>query len=129
MFWGLVLVMLSSICNIICSSRQISPKYSGVLPLLYSSSHSKGLIRPLTSATPATKSDPKLNTQNSQEFNKNKRIYVIVESPAKARTLSKFLPSNYILDSCVGHIRDLGKKATLPPKYASKYVIPELNLR
>jgi hypothetical protein len=58
-----------------------------------------------------------------------KKIYVIVESPAKARTLSKFLPSNYIVDSCVGHIRDLGRKSTLPSRLASKYVIPELNLR
>lgn len=34
---------------------------------------------------------------------------VIVESPAKVKTLGKFLGSQYIVKSSVGHIRDLGK--------------------
>ncbi len=34
---------------------------------------------------------------------------VIVESPAKARTLSKFLGSKYQVKSCWGHVRDLPK--------------------
>ena len=35
---------------------------------------------------------------------------VIVESPAKAKTISKYLGSEYIVQSSVGHIRDLPKK-------------------
>ncbi len=34
---------------------------------------------------------------------------VIVESPAKAKTIEKFLGSDYIVKSCFGHIRDLAK--------------------
>jgi DNA topoisomerase-1 len=34
---------------------------------------------------------------------------VIVESPAKAKTIEKFLGSNYIVKSSFGHIRDLDK--------------------
>lgn len=34
---------------------------------------------------------------------------VIVESPAKAKTINKYLGSNYIVKSSVGHIRDLPK--------------------
>ena len=34
---------------------------------------------------------------------------VIVESPAKAKTISKYLGSDYIVKSSVGHIRDLPK--------------------
>ena len=34
---------------------------------------------------------------------------VIVESPAKARTISKYLGNEYIVKSSVGHIRDLPK--------------------
>ena len=32
---------------------------------------------------------------------------VIVESPAKAKTINKYLGSDYIVKSSVGHIRDL----------------------
>ena len=35
--------------------------------------------------------------------------FIIVESPTKARTLSKFLGSDYIVDSTKGHIMDLPK--------------------
>ena len=35
---------------------------------------------------------------------------VIVESPAKARTINKFLGPEYVVKSCVGHIRDLPEK-------------------
>lgn len=35
---------------------------------------------------------------------------VIVESPAKAKTIEKFLGKNYIVKSSFGHIRDLSKK-------------------
>ena len=34
---------------------------------------------------------------------------VIVESPAKARTLNKFLGRKYRVESSMGHVRDLPK--------------------
>ncbi len=46
---------------------------------------------------------------------------IIVESPAKARTISKYLGGDYIVESSVGHIRDLpGKAAEIPEKYKKK---------
>ncbi|MFV5423414.1 type I DNA topoisomerase, partial [Acinetobacter baumannii] len=45
----------------------------------------------------------------------HKRALVIVESPAKAKTINKYLGSQYIVKSSVGHVRDLptgGSKST-----------------
>lgn len=39
-----------------------------------------------------------------------KKALIIVESPAKMKTLKKFLGSGYSFDSSVGHIRDLPEK-------------------
>lgn len=45
-------------------------------------------------------------------------ILVIVESPAKAKTIEKFLPDEYVVRASMGHIRDLPDNASqLPEKY------------
>lgn len=41
---------------------------------------------------------------------------VIVESPTKIKTLRKFLPKDYVIDSSMGHIRDLPANAKEVPK-------------
>jgi len=43
---------------------------------------------------------------------------VIVESPAKARTIAGFLGKGYVVESSIGHIRDMPDKAAeIPAKY------------
>jgi len=43
---------------------------------------------------------------------------VIVESPAKAKTLAKFLGDGYQVEASIGHIRDLPESAAaIPPQY------------
>lgn len=53
---------------------------------------------------------------------------VIVESPAKARTIEKFLGKEFQVKSSMGHIRDLSKKdlgIDIKSRYKPKYIIPE----
>lgn len=45
---------------------------------------------------------------------------VIVESPAKARTISKFLGSKYRIEASIGHIRDLPNDASEVPAKLKK---------
>ncbi|GAI10776.1 unnamed protein product, partial [marine sediment metagenome] len=56
-----------------------------------------------------------------------KKSLVIVESPAKARTLSKLLGSNYSLKASMGHVRDLPRSqlgVNIEKGFAPKYVVP-----
>ncbi|HUJ76353.1 MAG TPA: DNA topoisomerase, partial [bacterium] len=45
---------------------------------------------------------------------------VIVESPTKARTLSQFLSKDYVVESSIGHIRDLPESAKEIPASVKK---------
>jgi len=46
---------------------------------------------------------------------------VIVESPAKARTIAGYLGRGYVVESSIGHIRDMPDKAAeIPQKYRSE---------
>lgn len=52
---------------------------------------------------------------------------VIVESPTKSRTISRFLGSNFIVDSSYGHIRDLPKSklgVDIENNFEPQYIIP-----
>jgi len=52
---------------------------------------------------------------------------VIVESPAKARTLSRILGTNYSLKASLGHVRDLPKSrlgVDVKNSFAPTYVVP-----
>ena len=40
---------------------------------------------------------------------------VVVESPAKARTIARFLGSDFVVESSIGHIRDLPRNASEVP--------------
>jgi DNA topoisomerase-1 len=48
------------------------------------------------------------------------RYLVIVESPAKARILSRFLGDDYLVEASIGHVRDLPESAKQIPESVKK---------
>lgn len=57
-----------------------------------------------------------------------KKNLVIVESPAKAKTIEKYLGRNYKVLASVGHIRDL-KKSTMSVDFENNYEPEYINIR
>ena len=62
-----------------------------------------------TKAQTAVKKTSKKTTKKKTAAKKN---LVIVESPAKAKTIEKYLGRNYKVVASVGHIRDLKKSSS-----------------
>src|ERR1041384_3529724 len=53
---------------------------------------------------------------------------LIVESPAKAKTIEKILGTDFQVKSCYGHIRDLEKAGMgidLEKNYKPRYIVPD----
>ena len=53
---------------------------------------------------------------------------VIVESPAKAKTIEGFLGKEFVVRSCYGHIRELPKKGDpidVENNFEATYVVPQ----
>ena len=53
---------------------------------------------------------------------------VVVESPAKARTINRYLGPDYLVVSSVGHVRDLPRKSERK-KQANKHLLPRAKLK
>lgn len=69
----------------------------------------------------------RLATKTKKKITAKKNL-VIVESPAKAKTIEKYLGRNYKVLASVGHIRDL-KKSTMSVDFENNYEPEYINIR
>src|SRR3989344_5196245 len=73
------------------------------------------------------KYNTKVKMQNKKSKIKNSGTLVIVESPTKARTISRFLNNGFTVESSVGHIRDLPSSSLgidVENNFEPKYIVP-----
>ena len=77
-----------------------------------------------------TTTKPKTGTKKPTTKKKStaKKNLVIVESPAKAKTIEKYLGRNYKVVASVGHIRDL-KKSSMSIDFENNYEPQYINIR
>ena len=69
-----------------------------------------------------------LATATKKKTSKVKKNLVIVESPAKAKTIEKYLGRNYRVVASVGHVRDL-KKSSMSIDFENNYAPQYINIR
>ena len=71
---------------------------------------------------PARKATAKAKAGTASKVNSNGGTkLVIVESPSKARTIAGYLGKGYVVESSVGHIRDMPDRAAeIPAKYRTE---------
>ncbi len=77
----------------------------------------------------ATKAKTKTSAKKTSKKKASpKKNLVIVESPAKAKTIEKYLGRNYKVVASVGHIRDL-KKSSMSIDFDNNYEPEYINIR
>src|SRR5574344_1955240 len=60
--------------------------------------------------TKKTRETKAKSTSKTVKKSENGKILVIVESPAKSKTIKKILGNDYVIEASYGHIRDFPKK-------------------
>lgn len=86
------------------------------------------MVTASTKQATVKKTAAKKTTTKKKTATKIKKNLVIVESPAKAKTIEKYLGRNYKVVASVGHIRDL-KKSTMSVDIEHNYEPQYINIR
>ncbi len=67
----------------------------------------EGVAKKVRSSSTIVKSTKREVVREPRVFTADGKILVIVESPAKSKTIEKFLGKNYVVKASMGHLRDL----------------------
>ena len=129
--------MTRGVCPV-CGTKMIkmgkTPEHEGVekpviesKPAKTAAKKASASAKKTTKATKSTGSKSNARKATSAHIGKNQSL-VIVESPAKARTVGRFLGKDYVVRASVGHVRDLNKytmSIDVEHNFAPKYYVPK----
>src|SRR5574337_1312369 len=96
--------------------------------MVATTSEEKAVTKTLVKKATPKKTTAVKKPAKKKAASKIKKNLVIVESPAKAKTIEKYLGRNYRVVASVGHIRDL-KKSTMSVDIENDYEPQYINIR
>src|SRR5690349_20272794 len=88
---------------------------------------SDGAAKPKTTRSAAKSTSPRTTANGAKSSGRRGGRLVIVESPAKAKTISRYLGSGYTVKASMGHVRDLPKSTMgveVDHDFEPKYLVP-----
>src|SRR6185436_14303517 len=104
-----------------------SPVTTGVCPVCGTKLYRMGKTEGHAGMTPPTKPEKVAKIVKAVKVEKRSGKLVLVESPAKARTVGRFLGRGYTVRASVGHVRDLLKSqlsVDVDNNFVPKYRVP-----
>ena len=111
-----------------------TPEHEGLEKPVIEKAAAKSSAKKTTAASKKTSKSTKTSTKKSSakktptaHIGKNQSL-VIVESPAKARTVGRFLGNDYVVRASIGHVRDLNKYSMsidINNGFTPKYYVPK----
>ena len=117
-----------SVCGTNLFKIGATPAHEGLpTPVVTKTRKSAAKSKPASSKAKSAKRKPSTKSSSAKPTGRRSGKLVIVESPAKARTVGRFLGKGYTVKASVGHVRDLLKSqlsVDVENDFEPKYRVP-----